>query len=215
MRHRMIDPLAFGASPALVVLFVLLSCSGFAQRGSNLGGYARNFVPANLSGQVTDGSGNPVSGALVSTIAGHFTTTDISGNYTLFLDAPGFYTVSAKSGTSVATDTVEVSLGLSTTLNISFGGTKVGVVRNGGWFLDFNGNGQFDDCTTDRCIGFGLAADVPVTGDWNGSGTTKIGVFRNGAWVLDFNGNEQFDDCTTDQCIGFGLTGDEAISGSW
>ena len=31
------------------------------------------------------------------------------------------------------------------------------------WFLDFNGNEQFDDCVTDRCIGFGLAGDEPVT----------------------------------------------------
>jgi len=83
------------------------------------------------------------------------------------------------------------------------------------WFLDFNGNQQFDDCEMDRCIGFGLPGDIPVQGDWNGSGTTKIGVYRDGMWFLDFNGNQQFDDCVTDRCIGFGLPGDIPVQGDW
>jgi len=93
--------------------------------------------------------------------------------------------------------------------------SKVGVFRNGVWVLDFNGNGGFDDCETDRCVGFGLAEDLPVTGDWNGSGTAKVGVFRNGEWVLDFNGNGRFDDCETDRCVSFGLAEDLPVTGDW
>ena len=93
--------------------------------------------------------------------------------------------------------------------------SKIGTVRDGIWFLDYNGNGQFDDCEIDRCIGFGLPGDFPISGDWNGSGTMKIGVYRDGMWYLDFNGNLQFDDCVIDRCIGFGLPGDETVTGDW
>ena len=43
--------------------------------------------------------------------------------------------------------------------------SKIGVFRNGVWAFDLNGDGEFDDCTTDRCIAFGLAGDSPVTGN--------------------------------------------------
>jgi len=93
--------------------------------------------------------------------------------------------------------------------------TEIGFFRNGVWSLDFNGNGQWDGCGIDQCIPFGLAGDLPVTGDWDGSGTTKIGVFRNGGWSLDFNGNGQWDGCGIDQCIPFGLAGDLPVTGDW
>jgi hypothetical protein len=35
---------------------------------------------------------------------------------------------------------------------------------------------------------FGLATDIPVVADWNGSKTTKVGIFRNGTWLVDLNG---------------------------
>jgi len=91
----------------------------------------------------------------------------------------------------------------------------VGVFHDGDWFLDSSGNGQFDPCSTDQCLGLGLPGDVPVTGDWNGSGTTKIGVVRDGVWSLDFNGDGEFEDCTTDLCIGFGLPGEIPVTGQW
>jgi hypothetical protein len=81
--------------------------------------------------------------------------------------------------------------------------------------LDYNGNMQFDNCDIDRCIGFGLPGDIPIMGDWNGSGTMTIGVFRDGVWFLDYNGNKQFDNCDIDRCIGFGLPGDEPVTGDW
>jgi hypothetical protein len=49
------------------------------------------------------------------------------------------------------------------------GTSKIGVFRpsTGEWFLDFNGNGQWDGCGIDGCItNFGQAGDIPVTGKW-------------------------------------------------
>ncbi len=41
----------------------------------------------------------------------------------------------------------------------------------------------------DALFGFGIASDIPVTGDWDGDGITDVGVVRNGKWYLDLNGN--------------------------
>jgi hypothetical protein len=34
----------------------------------------------------------------------------------------------------------------------------------------------------------GQAGDLPVIGDWDGSGSAKIGVYRQGLWILDYIG---------------------------
>jgi hypothetical protein len=99
------------------------------------------------------------------------------------------------------------------------GKSKVGVFRpsTGMWYLDFNGNGQWDGCGTDKCINFGVSGDQPVAGDWNGSGTAKVGVFRTrtGMWYVDLNGNGAWDGCSVDRCYNFGTAGDIAVTGSW
>ena len=48
------------------------------------------------------------------------------------------------------------------------GKAKVGVFRNGTWFLDYNGNGQWDGCDIGRCYfgSFVQAGDLPVAGKW-------------------------------------------------
>jgi len=91
--------------------------------------------------------------------------------------------------------------------------TNIGVFRNGQWYLDANGNGAWD-AGTDTLTTFGLPGDIPVTGDWNGTGTTKIGVFRNGVWYLDTNGNGVWD-AGTDTFTTFGLPGDVPVTGDW
>jgi len=105
----------------LSLIASLLPISVLAGVRSNLGSYGTHFSPAVLTGQVTDSSGSPVSGATVSTVAGHSTTTDSNGNYTLFLDAGGIYTVTATSGSQSSTQQVEVTPGTATTLNFQPG----------------------------------------------------------------------------------------------
>jgi len=50
-------------------------------------------------------------------------------------------------------------------------------------------------------FGQGLPNVIPVTGDWNGTGTTKIGVFSNGTWYLDMNGNGVWDGPSVDKMV--------------
>ena len=82
---------------------------------------------------------------------------------------------------------------------------QIGVFRDGQWFLDANGNGQWDGTPTDIYYVFGQAGDVPVVGDWNGDGITKIGVYRNGVWYLDYNGNGVWDGEPADKVYVYGL----------
>jgi hypothetical protein len=100
---------------------------------------------------------------------------------------------------------------------------KIGVFRNGNWYLDYKGDGEWSGCGTtaytDRCYTFGMAGDIPVVGDWNGNGISKIGVFRNGMWYLDYNGDGQWGGCGTtadpDRCYTFGMAGDIPVVGDW
>lgn len=49
------------------------------------------------------------------------------------------------------------------------GVVRIGIFRpsTGEWFLDKNGNGQFDDCSVDACLGpFGQSGDRPIVGNW-------------------------------------------------
>lgn len=89
----------------------------------------------------------------------------------------------------------------------------------GVWKLDLNGNRKLESCKVDRCIkAFGLKGDLPVVGDWDGSGVTRVGIFdpRTGFWELDLNGNNAFDGCEVDLCLGpFGQAGDVPVAGRW
>jgi hypothetical protein len=89
----------------------------------------------------------------------------------------------------------------------------------GQWFLDRNGNRAWDGCRKDNCVAsFGSQGDIPVSGDWNGSGSSKIGVFRpsTGEWFLDLNGNGKWDGPSIDLYIpGYGQPGDVPVVGRW
>jgi hypothetical protein len=99
--------------------------------------------------------------------------------------------------------------------------TQFGLFRpsTGEWFIDRNGNRSWDGCRRDQCVdGFGSAGDLPVSGDWDGSGKSKIGVWRptTGQWFLDYNGNGVWDGCSVDVCsAGFGVAGDIPVAGKW
>jgi hypothetical protein len=84
----------------------------------------------------------------------------------------------------------------------------------GTWYLDNNGNGRWDGAGIDLTYPlFGLSTDIPVTGDWDGSGHTKIGVYHKGTWYLDTNGDGMFD--AGDTVYQFGLPGDIPVTGDW
>jgi len=94
------------------------------------------------------------------------------------------------------------------------GTTKFGLFRpsTGEWFLDYNGDRGWDRCTKDRCINSSwTGAYLPVSGDWDGTGTSKIGVFdpSSGEWFLDLNGNGQWTK------FSFGEKGDIPVVGKW
>lgn len=101
------------------------------------------------------------------------------------------------------------------------GKTRIGVFRPGTlqWILDLNGDRKIGrGCKGDVCIlSFGAPGDVPVVGDWDGSGSDDIGVYRpsTGEWFLDFNGNGVFDGCLVDLCATFGQAGDLPVVGKW
>jgi hypothetical protein len=61
---------------------------------------------------------------------------------------------------------------------VSTEGNGLGFLDNGSWLFDLDGNGQWDGCVTDACLGFGLPADLPVVGDWTVTGFSEIGVFE-------------------------------------
>jgi hypothetical protein len=88
---------------------------------------------------------------------------------------------------------------------------KVGVFRAGKWYVDLNGDGNFD--YPDPIWSFGLPGDIPVVGDWNGDGRLKIGVYRSGAWYLDWNGDGNFD--WPDPIWNYGVPGDIPVVADW
>jgi hypothetical protein len=76
-----------------------------------------------------------------------------------------------------------------------------------------NGNGKWDT-GKDVVINFGQAGDVPVVGDWDGSGKLRIGVFRNGQWWLDLDGDGKWES-DRDEITSFGQRGDRPVIGNW
>jgi hypothetical protein len=110
------------------------------------------------------------------------------------------------------------------------GTAKIGVFRSNdsncggtpGWYLDVNGNLKWEYLGGDSFGCFGSNGDIPVVGDWNGTGKMKIGVFRpndpncSGAagWYLDTNGNLKFE-AGVDQSGCFGKSSDTPIVGDW
>jgi len=102
-----------------------------------------------------------------------------------------------------------VNLSTSTSVSATFVGPNpaaIGIFRpaTGQWFIDANGNGIWEGCNIDLCLGpFGSSGDLPVAGNWTGTGLANIGVYRpaTGEWLLDLNGNGKWDGCKVDRCL--------------
>jgi hypothetical protein len=96
---------------------------------------------------------------------------------------------------------------------------RIGVFRNGIWYLDLNGNRRWDGVEGgDGFYQFGLPGDVGVVGDWTGNGITQIGVFRCSehkvcTWFLDKSGHRTYDG--TVATIQYGLDGDIPVVSRW
>jgi hypothetical protein len=96
-----------------------LGAAGAEAQGSNLGSYGTQFVPGAIAGKVTS-AGVPVAGALVETNDGHHVTTDANGDYVLYVDASGLYTVRVTTASRKAGPTqVSVTLGATTPLHFT------------------------------------------------------------------------------------------------
>ncbi len=97
------------------------------------------------------------------------------------------------------------------------GKDEVGVYRpsNQSFYLDHNDNNAWDGENIDKYFSFGVAGDLPVTGDWNGDGKTEIGIWRpsNYNFYLDLNGSNSWD--SGDLSFKFGIADDQPIAGDW
>ena len=112
------------------------------------------------------------------------------------------------------------------------GVVRIGVYRpsNASWYLDMNNNGKWDPgtdlaftfgipsatCTPNTAAGLAACGDIPVVGDWGGTGTTKVGIFRSsiGTWYLDLNNNHAWDP-GTDGVFVYGQPGDLPVVSNW
>jgi hypothetical protein len=99
------------------------------------------------------------------------------------------------------------------------GTTKIGTWNPSSmtFTLDYNGNFSYDGPIVDRYVTWGQhTTDLPVVGDWNGTGTMKIGTFDPTAalWTLDFNGDYAFEP-TVDKLFPWGSTVDRPVVGDW
>jgi len=91
--------------------------------------------------------------------------------------------------------------------------TKIGIFQNNNWYLDADGNMEWD-ARTDILFTFGRTGDVLVSGDWNGDGLSEAGVVRGNRWYLDVNGNGLWDP-GNDTTFVFGMAGDIPVTGDW
>lgn len=94
--------------------------------------------------------------------------------------------------------------GFITRFNLGLNRPRIGVYRNGLWLLN---NGQQ--------FWFGIPGDIPVIGDWDGTGRMRIGVYRKGQWLVDLNGNNQWDGLSVDKTFSYGIAGDIPVIGDW
>jgi hypothetical protein len=87
------------------------------------------------------------------------------------------------------------------------------------WHLDLDASGALDGCELDSCAyAFRQPGDLPVVGDWTGTGQKRRGVYRPATrrWYFDLNGDGDFDRCRTDRCTkAFGAAGDLPVVGDW
>jgi len=185
--------------------------------------------PGTYTGTVTATGGGVNSPAVlgVNFIVSGTGTTNVGifrAGFEWVLDANGNTTFD---GTGPGLDLVEAFGGIAGDVPITgdwsaTGTTKIGIYRasNGLFILDYNDNGTFDGCLIDRCYQFmptPTAGDIPVAGDWTGTGNAKVGIYRpsTGQWFLDTNGDGIFESGVDVVTNYGGLAGDVPVTGDW
>jgi hypothetical protein len=142
-----------------------------------------------------------------------------SGGYSDQYPPYDVFTFFVNPNTGAARSASATLAGHTVVINQSGTAAHVGVFRSGFfWLEDVDGNQQFNS-PPDRAFAFGgVPGDIPITGDWNGSGTTKVGVYRpsNGLFVLDYDGDGQFTAADKAYNLGVGTqAGDVPVVGDW
>jgi hypothetical protein len=108
-------------------------------------------------------------------------------------------------------------------LKTTAGHGKIGVWRpsSGEWFLSSNDTNYISNSASNIVYisNWGAPGDIPVVGDWTGSGQTEVGVFRpsTGEWFLDKD-NTPFISTTATNIIyihDWGTSGDMPVVGDW
>ncbi len=134
------------------------------------------------------------------------------------------------SGWSGDADCLDGSVTLNGNKSCSASFTKklvanVGIYRpaTGAWYLITNPTGLWQGCTTDVCGGpFGADTDLPLVGDWNGTGQLSPGLYdtTQKSWELDTNGDLTGQGCSQETCFNFALNNNMSnretpLVGSW
>ena len=93
--------------------------------------------------------------------------------------------------------------------------SHVGVARVGGGGQMVYLRSALASGPPDATFGFGLAGDIPVTGDWNGDGLATIGVFRPAAGFGTFYLRNANSSGAAEATFVFGFAGDRPVVGDW
>jgi hypothetical protein len=150
--------------------------------------YADTFAAGAPGGLAIDRKGNLYIGGT------------LSSNVQTSLTAGGFQ--SSYGGGTNDGFVAKISATLPDTIGVYRPSTKQFLLRNS------NTPGAPDITKT-----FGVAGDIPITGDWNGDGVTDIGVFRPSTHQFLLRIPAFLSINTV--IINFGLTGDQPVVGDW
>jgi C1A family cysteine protease len=114
-------------------------------------------------------------------------------------------TVTTPSGTSAISAADQFTYTATPTTNAS----TIGIFRTGNFYL---ASSNTDGGGSVNAFNFGMAGDVPVTGDWNADGTATVGIFRTGNFFL---ASSNIPGGGTVNAFNFGMDGDVPVAGKW
>ena len=73
--------------------------------------------------------------------------------------------------------------------------------------------GEYRSDLIDHVFHYGTPGDIPITGDWDGSGIHTIGLFTKGQWILDADGDGRWTE--DDIRFEYGRDGDRPVVGDF